>query len=107
MLLGELARWHAAARARTVLVRRSDGSLLRYDRSDEPAASFAARLADPATANGTASAEDAAAAGFVVLLRGDLPLGAGAEVFALHPLELDATRTRLLATSDLVAALAV
>ena len=50
VLLGELARWHAAARARTVLVRRSDGSLLRYDRSDEPAASVAARLADPAAA---------------------------------------------------------
>lgn len=58
-------------------------------------------------ADGTASAEDAAAAGFAVLLRGDLPLDAGTEVFALHPLELDAARVRLLAASDLVAALAV
>ena len=107
VLLGELARWHAAARARTVLVRRSDGSLLRYDRSNESVASFAARMVDAASADGTASAVDAAAAGFAVLLRGDLPLGAGAEVFALHPLELDAARLRLLAASDLVAALAV
>ena len=106
VLLGELARWHAAARAQTVLVRRSDGSLLRYDRSVD-VASFAARLVDPAAADGTALTEDAAAAGFAVLLHGDLPLRPGAEVFALHPLGLDAARLRLLAASDLVAALAV
>lgn len=108
VLLGELARWHAAARARIVLVRRADGSLLRYDRrQDEAAAGFAARLADPLTAAGVADVPETRAAGFAVLLRGDLPLAAEAEVFALHPLELDAGRVRLLAASDLVAALQV
>ncbi len=64
-------------------------------------------MVDPASADGTASAKDAATAGLAVLLRGDLPLSPGAEVFALHPLELDAARIRLVAASDLVAALAV
>lgn len=107
VLLGEVARWHAGARARTVVVRRTDGSRLRYDRCGEQAATFSARLADPAAADGTASVGDAAAADFAVLLRGDLPLGAGTEVFALHPRELDAARVRLLVAADLVAALAV
>jgi stress response protein SCP2 len=107
VMLGELARWHAAARARTIIVRSTDGSLVRYDRSDETAADFAARLANPATGSTTASAGEVGAASFAVLLRGDIPVVHGAEVFALHPLELNASTIRLLAASDLVAALAV
>lgn len=40
------------------------------------------------------------------LLRGDVAVAEGGEVFALHPAALDAARVRLLSASDVVASLA-
>ncbi|MFE0464760.1 MXAN_6230/SCO0854 family RING domain-containing protein [Kitasatospora sp. NPDC058965] len=103
--LAEVATWHAAARARTVLLRHADGTVHRYTRRpDEAVPAFAARIgsrdhegpADPA----------AEPAQLAHLLRGDLPLAPGAEAYALHPAGLDAARVRLLTAADVVTALA-
>jgi hypothetical protein len=103
--LGELGRWHAAARASEVLVR--DGErITRYRRrDDEPAAVFAERLGDPTGGDGFAVPAEAGDAALQLLVRGDLPVPAGAAVYALHPANLDASTVRLLAAADLAAAL--
>jgi hypothetical protein len=103
--LGELARWHATARADEVLVR--DGSrIARYRRRDtEPAAAFAARLTDPAAADAVAQPDDAATASLQLLVRADLPHPAGAEMFALYPAGVDPATVRLLAAAELATAL--
>jgi hypothetical protein len=103
--LGELGRWHAAARASQVLVRDGD-DVVRYRRRDgEDVPTFAARLADPSDHDGPAAADDAASAGLALLTRADLPVAAGAEVYALYPAGLDAAAVRLLTAADLAARL--
>lgn len=100
--LGELARWHAAARAGTVVLRHPDGTRCLYTRrDDEDVPRFAARIGTPDADTGDFAAPD-----LVYLLRGDVQPADGAEAYALHPLALDASRVRLLAAPDLVTALA-
>lgn len=101
--LGEVALWHAAARARTVLLRGPAGLTAFTRGGDEPVAQFAHRLR-----TGTApdhDVPDPARAELAFLLRGDLPVARGAQVYALYPAGLDPTTVRLLAAEDLVATL--
>ncbi|MFR9778308.1 MXAN_6230/SCO0854 family RING domain-containing protein [Micromonospora sp. MS34] len=102
--LWELACWHAAERADTVLVRGRDGGLTGYRRSaGESAATFAGRLTARGPADGAPSG---AQPRFAALVRGDVALPAGAQAYALHRAELDAERVTLLDAADLVAELA-
>ncbi|MEU1088158.1 MXAN_6230/SCO0854 family RING domain-containing protein [Streptomyces sp. NPDC005576] len=104
--LGELALWHAASRAKTVLVRHADGSTSTYGRRDgEATAEFAARVGGPDDDRAGAAAKPEHAQ-LAFLLRGDLALPAGAEAYALYPAALDAASVRLVAAPDLVSALA-
>ncbi|MER6618183.1 hypothetical protein [Streptomyces xantholiticus] len=65
---------------------------------------FAARIGTPDTdAQGPAAPDSA---GLAHLVRGDLPLPAGSQVYALHPGALEADKVRLLTAADVVAALA-
>ncbi|MGW3244942.1 MXAN_6230/SCO0854 family RING domain-containing protein [Streptomyces sp. NPDC001070] len=103
--LGELAVWQAAARAATVLVRHADGSATAYRRRGaEAVAEFAARIGTPDADPADGAAPDTARLAY--LLRGDVAVPAGGEVFALHPAALDAAKVRLLSAPDLVASLA-
>lgn len=102
--LGELATWQAAARATNVVVRHLDGSTAAYQRQpEETTADFAARIGTPLTDRHVDL--DATEVNLAYLLRGDLPLAAGGEAYALHPAGLDARQVRLLGASDLVSAL--
>ncbi|NJQ01110.1 hypothetical protein [Streptomyces zingiberis] len=65
-------------------------------------AAFAARIGTP----GTDAPADPGGASLAYLLRGDIALPAGAEVYALYPGTLDAGTLRLLSASDLVTSLA-
>ncbi|MFF3564386.1 MXAN_6230/SCO0854 family RING domain-containing protein [Streptomyces sp. NPDC002574] len=108
--LGELAVWQAAARAATVLLRHADDSVTAYRRrAGEPVAEFAARIGTPdaggSDGDGTDARTELGRARLAWLLRGDLELPQGGEVFALHPAGLDAARVRLLSAADVVAAL--
>lgn len=107
--LGELATWHAAARARTILLRHPDGSMDRFVRGkDEPAREFATRVASwglTEDSGDRAEPGNAASASLQFLLRGDLPAPEGASVYALYPALLDPTRVRILSASDLAAQL--
>ncbi|MDQ0939845.1 MXAN_6230/SCO0854 family RING domain-containing protein [Streptomyces sp. V1I1] len=108
--LGELAVWQAAARAATVVVRHTDGSRSVYRRRDgEDVADFAARIGSPDTDAHAGEGDDgdgpSAGPRLAYLLRGDLELPDGSEVFALYPLSQDAARVRLLAAADMVTAL--
>lgn len=109
--LGELAVWNAATRARTVLVRHVDGSATRYDRrAGEQVAAFAARISSPDHdgSGEQGSAEQALAstpAQLAYLVRGDLRLAPGAEVYALYPSAIESSRVRLLTAADVVSAL--
>ncbi|MGY0458660.1 TerD family protein [Kitasatospora sp. cg17-2] len=104
--LGEVALWHAAARARAVAVRHLDGTVSGYRRrAGEDVPAFAARIGTPDT-DRAVGAVDLTGAQLAFLLRGDLALPAGAQVYALHPAALDAGAVRLLAATELVAALA-
>lgn len=98
--LGELARWHAAARATGVLVRTGDTIAMFVRRSGETAGDFAARLATT-DADGDATPADAAVAGLQFLVRGDLPTPPDAQVYALYPADLNAARVHLLNAPDL------
>ncbi|MEV4332019.1 MXAN_6230/SCO0854 family RING domain-containing protein [Streptomyces sp. NPDC049597] len=101
--LGELAVWQAAARAATVVLRHTDGSRSVYARRDgEDVAAFAARIGSP----DTDAAEPPAPPRLAFLLRGDVDVADGGEVFAVYPYAQDATRVRLLAAPDVVTALA-
>ncbi|MFI1530700.1 MXAN_6230/SCO0854 family RING domain-containing protein [Streptomyces griseus] len=102
--LGELAAWHAAARASAVIVRHSDGSHSAYRRgADETVTEFSGRLGTPATDEETEL--DITEATLAFLLRGDIPLPKHSEVFALHPAGLAAAEVRLLAAPDVAASL--
>lgn len=98
------ATWHAAARARTVLLRHPDGSLDRFTRGDdEPVREFATRIASwgltdegEAGAGGHAAPRDAASAALQFLMRGDLPSPKDASVYALHPALLEPHHPRLI-----------
>jgi len=104
--LGELAIWHAAARARSVLLRHSSTAIWRFTRhGNESVQQFAERIA-LADSDGPARPGDAAQAGLQFLLRGDLPAPDTAIAYALYPLALDATKVQLLTASDLAATLA-
>lgn len=120
--LGEVARWHAAARARTVLLRGRDGDIRRLTRSeDEPVTEFCLRLDecaadvcagtavppsdDTAQPSDTALPADAARADLQLLIRGDLPTPVGAEAYAMYPATLDAETVQLLTASELVTGL--
>ncbi|MEU9984251.1 MXAN_6230/SCO0854 family RING domain-containing protein [Streptomyces sp. NPDC050856] len=103
--LGELAVWQAAARARTVVVRRADGGRDVYRRRDgEAVPSFAARIGSPDT--DAAGHGQSAEPQLAHVLRGDLVLREGSEVFAVYPLGQDAAEVRLLAAADVVSAFA-
>lgn len=105
--LWDVARWHAAARADEVTVRRQDGALLRYRRrTGEDVAAFAARLDSPGARDTVPDEPGAGSAGFAALVHGDLEPAPGAEVFALYPWRLDASRVRLLDAAALMGALA-
>ncbi|WP_201272304.1 MXAN_6230/SCO0854 family RING domain-containing protein [Verrucosispora sp. SN26_14.1] len=105
--LWELACWHAAARARTVMVRYDGDARVTYRRApDESVEAFTARLVALGPPDGDGVPDDATAPGFAALLRGDLTVAEGAPVYALHAAALDADRVRLLDAADLVADLA-
>ncbi|MGW0435806.1 MXAN_6230/SCO0854 family RING domain-containing protein [Micromonospora sp. NPDC003197] len=114
--LWEVACWHAAARTRTVHVRDRTGSLVTYRRGEgESVLAFASRLTalgpadgvptgeEPETASSTPqTVDDAPLPGFAALVRGDVELADGAQVYALHRAELDANRVDLLDAAQLV-----
>ena len=103
--LGELATWQAAGRARTVMVRHADATTSTYRRGGaEDAYAFAARLGTPAT--DTAADGDLPPAQLAYLMRGDVDLAPGSEVYALHPAALDAAGVRLLSATDVTSAFA-
>lgn len=111
--LWEVARWHAAARAREVVVRHRDGAVSRYARRPgEDAAAFAARLGvRPGDAPGDAAGDATADGGgtapcLAVVVEDDVTVGEGAQVYALHPRRLDPSAIRSLDACDLVGALA-
>jgi hypothetical protein len=102
--LGELAIWHAAARAHTVLVRARDGVLRSFTRrSDEPVQAFAYRVA--AGTDPDADLGDPGRAQLAFLHRGDLVIGEGAAAYALFPANLNPETVRPLAAEDLAALL--
>ncbi|GAA2208981.1 hypothetical protein GCM10009850_044390 [Nonomuraea monospora] len=97
----EVGCWHAAARAADVVVRRRDGSLVRYERRpDEDVPDFAARLA----ARADAPAFDGSLDGveLAALVSGDVELP-GAQAYALYPHALG--EARLLDAADLLSGL--
>ncbi|MEH1017767.1 MXAN_6230/SCO0854 family RING domain-containing protein [Micromonospora sp. CPCC 206060] len=104
--LWEVACWHAVMRAGTILVRHGDGAVSGYRRGDdEPEAAFAARVAalgpaDPVPVDGLPRP------GFAAVIRGDVPVAPGAQVYALYRAGLDADRVDLVGAADLVGALA-
>ncbi|MHA6758918.1 MXAN_6230/SCO0854 family RING domain-containing protein [Streptacidiphilus sp. PAMC 29251] len=112
--LGELARWQAAARTDTVLLRRADHTAGSYRRrAGEVDRAFATRIGSPDTDTDSDTKSDTApasatagGAGLAYLLRGDLLLPKGCEVFALYPADLDAGAVKLLTADDIVTALA-
>jgi len=91
--LWEVARWHAAARAREVVVRHRDGTATRID-----VRSGGEDVRSLDEGNG--------AADFAALIRDDAPVAEGAEVYALHPERLDPAKIRFLDAPDLVSRLA-
>jgi hypothetical protein len=102
--LGELAIWHAAARAHTVIIRARDASLASYSRQPgEPAAVFASRLT--AGTDPDAVVADPARAQLAFLHRGDVAIGERATVYALFPANLNPETVQPLAAEDLVAVL--
>lgn len=106
--LGELARWQAAARAHTVLVRRPSGICNEFvRRSEESTALFAARIGtedhDGVSSDGGEILDSAA--GLAYLLKEDFRVADGGEVFALYP-DASASARRLTA-SDMVTSFAL
>jgi hypothetical protein len=102
--LGEVARWHAAARASTVLIRAEDGALSRLDRAEgESARAFLGRITTPVAA--ADPVVQPAPADLAFLLTGDLPVADAASVYALHPKSLDANQINLIAAADIAGTL--
>ncbi|ADG88293.1 MXAN_6230/SCO0854 family RING domain-containing protein [Thermobispora bispora] len=106
--LWEVARWHAAARAKEVVVRHRDGTATRYVRGPhEDAAAFAVRIGNRSGGEDVRSLDEGdCVADFAALLRDDAPVADGAEVYALHPERLDPAKVRFLDALDLVSRLA-
>jgi len=102
--LGELGRWHAAARAGEVLVRDGDRITRYRRRAGETVAGYAARIAT-ADADGVGTPSEAATAHLQLLIRGDLSAPDGAQIYPLRPANLDASTVELLTAADLVGAL--
>jgi hypothetical protein len=103
--LGELATWHAAARAGIVLTRERDGRVDRFRRRDgEAVAAFAGRIADGDADERGVTIEAPPALAFVH--HADLPVADGAEVYALYRAGLNGDAVSLLAAEDLAAQLA-
>lgn len=105
--LGEVATWQAAARAATVAVRHTDGSVSCYRRRDaETTADFAARIATPdrdgGADDGGADGVELGRATLAYLLHGDVALAGDAQVYAVYPGGLDSGSVRLLTASDVV-----
>ncbi|MFD1932461.1 MXAN_6230/SCO0854 family RING domain-containing protein [Nonomuraea mangrovi] len=99
--LWEVACWHAAARAGSVLVR-GGGRVLRFlRREDEPVAAFAGRLA--VSAGGVEDTGAFAEVEWAALVTGDVELGAGAQAYALFPGGLG--EARRIDAADLVSGL--
>ncbi|WP_406316058.1 hypothetical protein OHA77_03370 [Streptosporangium sp. NBC_01639] len=99
--LWEISCWHAAARASTVLVRHRDGTTSRYlRRRAETTGDFAGRLTTLAAPDD--SRESPGEVGFAAVVEGDLDPSCGAQVYALHPRDLDPARVRMLGATDLV-----
>ncbi|MFK3980901.1 MXAN_6230/SCO0854 family RING domain-containing protein [Micromonospora sp. NPDC050397] len=112
----ELACWHAAGRAGTVLVRHRNGEVVGYRRGRaEPAAAFAARLtafgppdehrSDEHLFDERVVESDLPLPGFAALVDGDVELAEGARAYALRRSRLDAGRVELLDAADLVGTL--
>ncbi|MEU7900331.1 MXAN_6230/SCO0854 family RING domain-containing protein [Nonomuraea sp. NPDC049152] len=81
--LWEVACWHAAARARSVLVRRGERVLRFQRREDEPVRAFADRLA--ARAGGVEHTDGFAEVEWAALVTGDVELDPEAQAYALFP----------------------
>ncbi|MEU4330716.1 MXAN_6230/SCO0854 family RING domain-containing protein [Nonomuraea dietziae] len=88
--LWEVACWHAAARSRSVLVRRGE-RVERLDRGrDEPVRDFADRLV--ARAKGGEHSGGYERVDFAALVSGEVDLPSSAQVYALYPGRLDDVR---------------
>ena len=106
--LGEVGLWHAAGRARSVVLRRGDGSCALFTRgSDESVAMFAARLVDgrDEVADQVGDGALASGADLAFLHRGDVAVAENAAVYALHPDRLDPAAVRLLEAAHVANAL--
>ncbi|GII05000.1 MXAN_6230/SCO0854 family RING domain-containing protein [Planobispora takensis] len=107
--LWEVACWHAAARAREVVVRHGDGPPARYLRgAEEEPGDFAARLtalAGPEEIPQGAEDPETGGADFAAVIEDDLDAADGAQVYALHPGRLDPGGVRLLDAAGLLALL--
>lgn len=101
--LGEAAGWHAAARARTVLLRDPDGTIARLDRL--PAESSLSFLRRITSRDRAVVPTDAAQPELAFLLHGDIDIPDGSTAFALHPRNLDPTRSRILTAAEVVGSL--
>ncbi|GAA3202918.1 MXAN_6230/SCO0854 family RING domain-containing protein [Actinocorallia longicatena] len=102
--LWELACWHAGARASNVTVRSGNGSLVRYVRgAGEDADAFTGRLLAGGEPDDVRPPPPDP--GFAALVKADLDLPGGTEVYALYPWRLDASKVRLLDAADLLSPL--
>lgn len=105
--LWEVACWHAAARAATVLVRHRDRTVVGYRRAAaETPSAFAARLAALSTPDDNLAAPGEPLPDFAVLVSGDAELAKGAQTYALYRSRLDASTVSLVDAGDLIGALA-
>ncbi len=105
--LWEVACWHAATRAATVLVRHRDGTVVGYRRGGaETPSAFAARLAALSPPDDNSTAPGGPLPDFAALVKGDAELAEGAQVYALYRSGLDASTIRLVDAGDLIGALA-
>ncbi|MFC0626410.1 MXAN_6230/SCO0854 family RING domain-containing protein [Kribbella deserti] len=106
--LWELCCWHAAARANDVVVRCTDGSVVRYTRAvGEDLTTFAQRLTTRREPDRhlTPGTDAAKTAGLVAVIVGDVEPPPGADVYALYPRSLDATEVTLIDPAGLLAQL--
>ena len=103
--MGEVATWLASARSATVLVRRLDGSVAEFTREpSEVLVAFAQRVAagvpDRVLTGEQFAVEPAVDAAYVV--RGDVPVRAGAPVFAVYRGLLDPNAVTLVEAAQVV-----
>jgi len=101
--LGEDARWQAAARAQTVLIRNEPGNIARFERRrDETVSAFLQRLT---TGSERVEEEIGSPADLAFLYRGDVHLADDATAFAQHPAALDPQRVTLITAADVAGGL--